>query len=233
MERQRAHSFFVTPVWARILEAAGLDLRCTALLAADGAQEVLLPLAARRGRTGIVTLRSMPWGTYGGPLTDGTPDETALGVVLSHVRRMLGLGWFVATPGPWPHLALGRRIATYSTQILDLEPGVDALWKGLEKDTRNQVRQAERAGVSIGTALRVQAHPRDVSLSGTVELAEISGSDTFVHVHTPVGDMVAQLTGVHYFALGAPIALYFSPVHVYLFDASGDLLVAPSRIPGQ
>jgi hypothetical protein len=30
-----------------------------------------------------------------------------------------------------------------------------------------------------------------------VELAEISGSDTFVHVDTPIGELVAQLTGVH------------------------------------
>jgi glycerol transport system ATP-binding protein len=34
------------------------------------------------------------------------------------------------------------------------------------------------------SALRVQARPGDMALPGTVELAEISGSDTFVHVHT-------------------------------------------------
>ena len=39
----------------------------------------------------------------------------------------------------------------------------------------------------------------DVALPGTVELAEISGSDTFVHVDTAVGELVAQLTGVHVF----------------------------------
>jgi glycerol transport system ATP-binding protein len=100
-------------------------------------------------------------------------------------------------------------------------------WSGVAKPAGPGVTLGLRA-----SALRVQAHPGDVALSGTVELAEISGSDTFVHVHTPVGDMVAQLTGVHYFALGAPIALHFSPSHVYLFDASGDLLVAPSRTPG-
>ena len=100
-------------------------------------------------------------------------------------------------------------------------------WSGVAKPAGPGVTLGLRA-----SALRVQAHPGDVALSGTVELAEISGSDTFVHVHTPVGDMVAQLTGVHYFALGAPIALHFSPAHVYLFDASGDLLVAPSRTPG-
>ncbi|HNG82347.1 MAG TPA: ABC transporter ATP-binding protein, partial [Burkholderiaceae bacterium] len=44
------------------------------------------------------------------------------------------------------------------------------------------------------SALRVQPRPGDVALPGRVELAEISGSDTFVHVHTAVGELVAQLT---------------------------------------
>ncbi|MBP6338158.1 MAG: ABC transporter ATP-binding protein [Vitreoscilla sp.] len=79
------------------------------------------------------------------------------------------------------------------------------------------------------SALRVQPRPGDVALPGTVELAEISGSDTFVHVHCSVGEVVAQLTGVHDFALGAAIMLHVSPAQVYVFDARGDLLSAPQR----
>jgi glycerol transport system ATP-binding protein len=82
------------------------------------------------------------------------------------------------------------------------------------------------------SALRVRQRPGDVVLAGTVELAEISGSDTFVHAHTPVGDLVAQLTGVHNFELGAPISLHVSPAQVYVFDAAGDLLLAPQRTGG-
>jgi glycerol transport system ATP-binding protein len=82
-------------------------------------------------------------------------------------------------------------------------------------------------GIRAG-ALRVRARPGDVALAGSVELAEISGSDTFVHVDTPVGELVAQLTGVHQFALGAAITLYLSPAQVYVFDAAGDLLLAPN-----
>jgi glycerol transport system ATP-binding protein len=76
-------------------------------------------------------------------------------------------------------------------------------------------------------ALRVQARPGDLALAGTVELAEISGSDTFVHAATPVGELVAQLTGVHFFELGAPITLYLSPRQAYVFDGRGHLLLAP------
>jgi glycerol transport system ATP-binding protein len=79
------------------------------------------------------------------------------------------------------------------------------------------------------SALRVVAAPGDVSLQGQVELAEISGSDTFVHVDTPVGELVAQLTGVHYFDLGAAVTLYFNPAQLYVFDASGALLLSPVR----
>jgi len=34
---------------------------------------------------------------------------------------------------------------------------------------------------------------------------------------------------VHDFALGAAITLHVSPAQVYVFDAAGDLLVAPER----
>ena len=77
------------------------------------------------------------------------------------------------------------------------------------------------------SALRVQSQPGDVALPGQVELAEISGSDTFVHVATPVGELVAQLTGVHQFELGSSVTLYMNPARVYVFDANGELLVAP------
>ena len=81
-----------------------------------------------------------------------------------------------------------------------------------------------------GSALRVAPRPGDVALAGQVELAEISGSDTFVHVATAVGELVAQLTGVHYFELGAPLTLHLNPAQAHVFDASGALLCAPARV---
>lgn len=86
-------------------------------------------------------------------------------------------------------------------------------------------------GVRAG-ALRVRAREGDVALPAQVELAEISGSDTFVHARTSAGPVVAQLTGVHYFELGAPVTLYLNPAQVHVFDAQGQLLVAPHRATG-
>ncbi len=90
--------------------------------------------------------------------------------------------------------------------------------------------------VTVGlraSALRVTAQPGDVALPGKVELAEISGSDTYLHVQTLVGELVAQLTGVHYFDLGALVTLYFNPAQVYVFDAEGLLLLSPLRGGGR
>jgi glycerol transport system ATP-binding protein len=89
---------------------------------------------------------------------------------------------------------------------------------------------ASTSALTIGiraSGLRVRQRDGDVALPGKVELAEISGSDTFVHVETAIGELVAQLTGVHQFTLGEAITLYLNPSQVHVFDASGNLLVAP------
>jgi glycerol transport system ATP-binding protein len=100
-----------------------------------------------------------------------------------------------------------------------------------------QARAALSGALTIGLragALRLTERPGDVALPGQVELAEISGSDTFVHVDTPVGELVAQLTGVHFFELGQPLTLYLDPAQAYVFDTAGALLVAPpDRLPGR
>jgi glycerol transport system ATP-binding protein len=86
------------------------------------------------------------------------------------------------------------------------------------------------AAITVGLragALRVNPRAGDVALAGRVELAEISGSDTFLHLHTAVGELVAQLTGVHQFSLGAAVTLYLDPRQAYVFDADGRLMLAP------
>jgi glycerol transport system ATP-binding protein len=88
------------------------------------------------------------------------------------------------------------------------------------------------AALTLGlraSAVRVERQPGDTAFAGRVELAEISGSDTFVHVATAVGNVVAQLTGVHYFDLGATIEVFVNPAQMYVFDAQGQLLLAPLR----
>ena len=93
------------------------------------------------------------------------------------------------------------------------------------------VTNAISANVTVGiraSALHAIARTNSIAIPGKVELAEISGSETFVHVSTAVGEVVAQFTGVHQFELGANITLYLQPDQVYVFDANGALLDAPN-----
>ena len=83
------------------------------------------------------------------------------------------------------------------------------------------------------SALRLQARSGDMALQGRVELAEISGSDTFVHASTPWGELVAQVTGVHHLELGSAVALHLDPAQAYVFAADGALLRAPARPGGR
>ena len=83
-------------------------------------------------------------------------------------------------------------------------------------------------GVRAG-ALRITRREGDKNLAGRVALADIAGSDTFVHVDTPIGIVVAQLPGVHLFGLGDAITLFVDPDQLYLFGADERLLHAPTR----
>jgi glycerol transport system ATP-binding protein len=60
-----------------------------------------------------------------------------------------------------------------------------------------------------------------------VELAEISGSETFLHLrHGPL-NFIAQVEGVHPFDLGAQVTVYLNRARLYAFDGSGKLVGAP------
>ena len=87
------------------------------------------------------------------------------------------------------------------------------------------------AGLRAG-ALDVEPRPGHIELPGRVKLAEISGSDTFVHAETAAGDVVAQLPGVHRYTLDQRVQLYFDPAQTYAFGADGALLAAPQQPAG-
>ena len=128
-------------------------------------------------------------------------------------------------------MRVARAFSDPPMNLLSATTTADGL--GLQGDVKLALAVPGGAGnaVTVGvraSALRVQGRPGDAALPGRVELAEISGSDTFVHVDTPIGEVVAQLTGVHQFELGSPVTLYLHPSQVYVFDAAGDLLAAPA-----
>ncbi|QNM98088.1 ABC transporter ATP-binding protein [Chitinimonas koreensis] len=73
--------------------------------------------------------------------------------------------------------------------------------------------------------------PDDVALHCEVELAEISGSDSYLHARHGGSDWVAQLPGVRELVPGSTVQLYIDPREVFAFDADGRLAGSPERNP--
>ena len=68
-----------------------------------------------------------------------------------------------------------------------------------------------------------------LAVPATVELSEISGSETFVHAQHNGLTLVVQREGVHAYELGQPVMLYVDPRRLYVFDGTGRLAAAPNR----
>ena len=67
----------------------------------------------------------------------------------------------------------------------------------------------------------------DVEVPAAVDLAEVSGSETFVHVtHNGVA-WVVQQEGVHTLQLGRPVTVFLKSRRMFVFDPAGGLAAAP------
>src|SRR5690554_4476799 len=71
----------------------------------------------------------------------------------------------------------------------------------------------------------------DMELEVTVDIAEISGSETFLHVHNDHFHLVLHLTGVHEFVVDQRIKVYLPSHKMFAFDRDGAAVHIPAR-PG-
>jgi glycerol transport system ATP-binding protein len=97
--------------------------------------------------------------------------------------------------------------------------------------------QCRQAGPEREVMLGLRAHslrlsalyPDDFAIQAEVDLAEISGSETYVHLHRGSIMLVAQLPGVHDLELGTPCNVYCRPDDLFVFAVEGALLFAPQQ----
>ena len=69
----------------------------------------------------------------------------------------------------------------------------------------------------------------DIEIESVVDLAEINGSQTFVHFHYRDRSLVLEAEGVHPHKVGSPIRVYAQPRNFYVFDDAGGLTMAPEQ----
>ena len=73
------------------------------------------------------------------------------------------------------------------------------------------------------------SRPEDLEIRAMVELSEINGSETFIHLSYENHKLVVQDRGVHQLKIGREIPVYVNPCHFFVFDAQGDLAASPDR----
>jgi CelD/BcsL family acetyltransferase involved in cellulose biosynthesis len=144
-------SFYQTSGWITSVEASFPHMRARCLVNRQGGRATgYLPyFIVRRGPVSI--LNSMPFGTYGGPVTRGG-DSCAGALLEAYVRMTRAMGVLEVSWTDFWNRAGGPsgRVERYATRIVDLTAGFESVWRnGFEKSKRRQVRKAEREGLTV------------------------------------------------------------------------------------
>jgi glycerol transport system ATP-binding protein len=71
--------------------------------------------------------------------------------------------------------------------------------------------------------------PQDVAIQAAVELCEINGSETFIHINHENARLVVQGDGVHLLRIGQEITVYVHPCHLFVYDPEGKLVASPEQ----
>jgi len=101
-----------------------------------------------------------------------------------------------------------------------IEAPASGLYSGLGDGAYRVGFRAHQLAIANGIAGR---H----SFPATVTVTEITGSESFVHLHRADANWVAVLQGVHEFEPGQALEAVLDPDNVFVFDAGGRLVASP------
>ena len=84
-------------------------------------------------------------------------------------------------------------------------------------------------GVRSHSLFLSRTSEEDTEIQARVELSEITGSETFIHINYNNSRLVVQENGVQPLRIGAEISIYVNPSCFFVYDEAGTLVAAPSR----
>ncbi|RKF21324.1 ABC transporter ATP-binding protein [Alginatibacterium sediminis] len=106
-----------------------------------------------------------------------------------------------------------------------------SLSEGVHFPLSSELKSLEQGNYRFGVRpSHISLLPRqddDLELSVQVELAEISGSETFLHVKNGSFNIVMHVSGVHSYNVDERIKVYISVHKLHIFSAAGELIQAP------
>jgi glycerol transport system ATP-binding protein len=158
--------------------------------------------------------------------------------VLMHEGRLLQHGATLDVFNAPNSIQSARTFSDPPLNLMQAKLGADGLAQlgsGLAIPLNPAQRQQAAAHPEVVLGLRAHSlrltpsHADDFPIEAEVELAEISGSETYVHLHRGRIALVAQLTGVHELDLGVQCTVYCRPDELFVFAPDGALLFAPPQ----
>ena len=134
--------------WQAVFQG-GLKHRCHYLVARRGSALCgVLPLVEVRSRLFGRALSSLPYVNYGGVLADDPATASALADAAAAFARDRSLGYVLFRHRE--RLLHGLPARTHKvTMLLPLADSAEAMWSGLDRKVRNQVRKGEKSGLTV------------------------------------------------------------------------------------
>jgi glycerol transport system ATP-binding protein len=86
-----------------------------------------------------------------------------------------------------------------------------------------------RFGVRANRLFLSSTSENDLEIRGTVELSEINGSETFIHIQYADTRLVLQENGIHPYKIGSRIVLYANPNSFFVYNQDGRLVASPDQ----
>lgn len=118
-----------------------------------------------------------------------------------------------------------------NTAVASVEGNRIRINESVEADLPNSMAELPRGeylvAIRAGHLRLERSVSDDVCLSGTVELAEVSGSETFIHMRQNDLNWIVHQTGVHGYRSDEAVEVFFSPAQMFVFDTDGKLRYSP------
>lgn len=108
-----------------------------------------------------------------------------------------------------------------------IEDGAVRLRGGLALSLPQHMRGLTMGSYHFGFRANEAAIGDSAGIDGTLILADAAGSETILHIDTPLGPLVIQLEGIHSLRIGVTVRVDIDGRRLFAFTADGTLAAAP------
>ncbi len=154
-------------------------------------------------------------------------------IVVIDEGRILQTG---ATPHVYHSPSTTRTAEVFSDPPINFLPGVIRenvvqMGRNIEIPLERHLKTLKEGNYTFGVRSNhlfvARNSAEDMEIPAIVELAEINGSETFIHANHDAFQLVIQENGVRSIRIGAEITIYVSPSCLFVYNEAGTLVASP------